>query len=162
MHLADKKPLHIKILACILMVSGSRGGYDMARQTRYYGSREALETRVDYIESNLEKAIARLDEAIARSDARLDEAIARSDAKFDESRQEFKEAMQQMESRHKDSMVNLKEFVEKYEARTEAIAKDLRTSKNWTIATCIAVLTLVATIASGIIGQILTAIASSF
>ena len=115
----------------------------MARQARHYGSREALETRVDYVESSLEKA------------------IARSDLRHDESRKEFKESMQQMELRHKESMTELKKVVEKSEMRMEAMLKDSRSSRNWIITTCIAVLALATTIASGIVGQIFSAIIGS-
>ena len=136
------------------MASGLRGGYGVARQIRHYGSRGAFETRVDYVEGNLEKAIARLDSTIVRLDSRFEESRKEFKESINESRKEFKEAMQEMEIRHQAA-------VEKSEARTTEMLKDSRSARNWTIATCIAILTLAATIASGIVGQILTEIAGN-
>ena len=107
-----------------------------------HNSRATLEVRVDYVESKLDETIKDFKEAIIKSD------------------RSFKEAMQQMEARHRDAMADLKAVVEKSETRAEAMLKDSRTSRNWTVGTCIAVITLIVTIASGIVGQILTAIAS--
>ena len=119
-----------------------------------------LETRVDYVESRLDETISNFKDAIKDLKEAMQQMENRHQANFLQMENRHQANFQQMENRHKESIAGIKELIEKSEARTEAIAKDSRTSRNWTIATCIAVLTLVATIASGIVGQILTAIAS--
>ena len=59
-----KKSLAKKPLAYIIRQANDEGGYDMARQARYYSSREALATRVDYVESKLDESVNSLKEAM--------------------------------------------------------------------------------------------------
>ena len=129
------KTLQRKKLACIINMKGGHG-----MRYRVQG-RSGLDVRVDYVESRLDDTIKDFKESMQKSESRLDGTI-----------KDFKHEMRQMEARHM-------EAVEKSEARTTEMLKDSRSARNWTIATCIAILTLVATIASGIVGQILTAIA---
>ena len=109
------------------------------KNTRPHGN-AVLETRVGYVESKLDDTIKDFKEAMLQMENR-------HQANF-----------QQMEARHKESRADLKELIEKSEVRTAEMLKDSRTSRNWTITTCIAVLVLATTIASGIVGQILAAI----
>ena len=103
----------------------------MARQARQYGSREALETRVDYVESKLDETIKDFKEAIARSDLR-----------YEESRKEFKEAMLQMENRHQASFSKLETSLDKVVTKAES-------SRRWAIGTVIS-------IAIAVIGSLVT------
>ena len=66
----------------------------MASQTRNYNSREALLTRVDYIEGKLDAAIKDFKEST------------------NETRRDFKESMQQMEARHQANFTELKSKAE--------------------------------------------------
>ena len=82
----------------------------MARQTRQYGGREALETRVDYVEGNLDKAIAN-----------------------------FKEAMLQMESRYKESIADIKEMVKDNKDSLDKVVAKAESSRRWAIGTVVTI-----------------------
>ena len=89
--------------------------------------KSALETRVDYVEGNLEKVIASFKDAIARLDSRLDETI-----------KDFKEAIKD----NKEAIRDNKEALEKVVVKTES-------SRRWAIGTVI-------TIAIAVIGSLVT------
>ena len=93
--------------------------------------RSALETRVDYVEGNLDKAITSFKEANARSESRLDGTIK----DFKEAIKDNKQAMQQME---RDLKATLEKSIDKAES-----------SRRWAIGSVI-------TVAIAIIGFILT------
>ena len=103
----------------------------MARQARHYNSREALETRVDYVEGNLDKAITSFKEANARFESRLDETI-----------KDFKEAIIKSENSLKEAIKDNKEALEKVVAKAES-------SRRWAIGTVIS-------IAIAVIGSLVT------
>ena len=109
----------------------------MARQARHYGSREVLDTRVDYVESKLDETINSFKEALSKSESRLDETI-----------KDFKEAMQQMESRHKEANADIKEMVRDNRASLEKAIAKAESSRNWVVG-------FVITVAIAIIGFIL-------
>ena len=132
-----KKSLAKKPFASIIRQANDEGGYDMARQVRHFSGREAIETRVDYIEGKLDAAIKDFKEAMQQMESR------------------HKEGMQQMESRHKEGMADIKEAMadtkamvkENKEALEKAISK-AESSKNWVIG-------LVITVAIAFVGFIL-------
>ena len=120
------------------MASGSRGGFEMARQARHYNSREALLTRVDYVEGKQDEAITSLKEV----NSRLGETIKDFKESLNESRKEFREAMQQMELRHQANLTRLENSLDKVVDKAES-------SRRWSIG-------IVVTIAIAVIGSLVT------
>ena len=102
----------------------------MARLARHY-SREALETRVDYVEGKLDAAIIDLKEAI------------------NESRKEFKEAINESKKEFKESHKELKESLEKIVAKAES-------SRRWSIGIVITIAITVIGFMASVIGFLIT------
>ena len=109
----------------------------MTRQARHYYSREALSTRVDYVESRLDESINSLKEAVKE----IKESLSKSEI-------DRKEEMKQMDLRRREENAELKEAMEKIVARAES-------SRRWSIG-------IVVSIAIAVIGFMLTVIVFLF
>ena len=93
----------------------------MARQARHYYSREALATRVDYVESRLDESVNSLKEAVKE----IKESLAKSEI-------DRKEEMKKMDLRRKEENADFKDALEKVVARAES-------SRRWSIGIVISI-----------------------
>ena len=128
----------------------------MTRQRRQYGSREALETRVDYVEGNLEKAIARSDARFDETTRNFKEALALSEARFNESNRSLKEAVADLKETNKEIRLSMREmetrnqaYFVRLEMRLDKFVDKAESSRRWSIG-------IVVTIAIAVIGSLVT------
>ena len=112
----------------------------MARQARHYNSREALATRVDYVESRLDESVNSLKEAMKE----IKESLAKSEV-------DRKEEMRQMDLRRKEEIAELKVEVRDNKVALEKIVARAESSRRWSIG-------IVVSIAIAVIGFMLTVI----
>ena len=89
----------------------------MARHTRHYSSREALETRIDYVEGKLDAAILDLKEAIQQSEARL--------------KADREESATRLAADREESAARLKADREDFQQRFAEERKEWRSTKRW-------------------------------
>ena len=127
----------------------------MARQARHYSGREALETRVDYVEGKLDAAIASFKEV----NAEIKEMIKQSEARLETDRLASERRQEATEKRLEAERIAAEYRIltdrETFERRFVEERKEWRETKRWLYINFGGVIAILITIALATYGFIL-------